>query len=409
MKMLYWSDSPLAQTGLGRVSYQLLKIFKEIGYDITVSAINHNFPYYPREKYPYDIYQGIMAGDDLGVNMTKALLRSEKWDVFFVMNDVSVILQIAEDILVASKNNPNMRVVVYPAIDVDYASEGDGVLCELISRVGGSIVWWTRFAYDVVLQRYPKYIDNTYQIPFGFDTDRHFRTSNKRIKEYRKAAWGIEDDTYVIGSVNRNQWRKDYFRLIHAFALFKKKHPKSLLYLHAKDDDMGGSLSALVGSVATWLKLDVAKFANSVMMPDSSQFNTAVGFSQRELNMIYNSMDLHVTTNQGEGWGLTTAEAMCCKTPFIVPDNTTGRMFAGDSEERGLLVKCGESRNAWVVNYGQRGGSLLPRPVVNVDDLINKMEFAYKTDLKAKTESARIYAEENSWNAVSKLWKEFFK
>jgi len=405
MKMLCWSDSPVAQTGLGRVSKQLLKIFKDIGFDITVSAINHNFPYYPQDKYPYKIYQGFMGGDDLGVGMTKALLQSEKWDVFFVMNDVNVILQIAQEILIAKKNNPNMVVIAYPPMDVDYTTEGDGVLCKLADKV----IWWTPFAFDLAVQGFGEFRDKMYQIPFGFDTERHFRTSNKRRNEYRRNAWGVDNDTYVIGCVNRNQWRKDYFRLIYAFALFNKKHPKSLLYIHAKDNDMGGSLSALASAVATWLKIDKKEFANKVMIPDDASFNTAVGFSQKELNLIYNSMDLHVTTNQGEGWGLTTAEAMCCETPFIVPDNTTGSMFAGENEERGLLVKCGETYNDWVVNYGQRGGSLLPRPIVDVHDLVEKMEFAYKNDLTKQVKNARMYATENSWSAIAEQWKLFFK
>lgn len=63
MKMLYWSDGPIAQTGLGRVSKQLLKIFKDIGFDITVSTINHNFPYHPQDKYPYKVHQGFMGGE----------------------------------------------------------------------------------------------------------------------------------------------------------------------------------------------------------------------------------------------------------------------------------------------------------------------------------------------------------
>jgi len=405
MKMLYWSDSPLCQTGLGRVSEQLLKIFKGIGFDITVSAINHNFPYYSEKDYPYAIYNGKLFGDDLAVRMTSALLESAKFDVLFIMNDVNVILECLKPILMAKKRNPDMKVIFYPAMDVDYVTEADGV----VSEVADYMIWWTDFAYNNVVKEYPKYKDKMSYIPFGFDTDVFYREGNKKTRKYRKEIWGIEDDVYVVGQVNRNQWRKDYFKLIHAFALFNKKHPKSLLYIHAKQNDIGGNLPALIFATATWLKINPREFSQKVMMPNDEEFNTTIGFPIKQLRLIYNSMDLHVSTNQGEGWGLTTAEAMCCETPVIVPDNTSGKMFCGD--DRGLLVKCGESLNDWRVNYGNTGGSLLPRPSVDVLDLLDKMEFAYKNKekLREMTKRGRIYTENNNWKAVENKWIGFLK
>lgn len=110
------------------------------------------------------------------------------------------------------------------------------------------------------------------------------------------------DNSYVVNgvavhncNVNRNQTRKDIYRTIAAFKIFRESVPDSILYLHMAKIDQGGNLEDIAKSYGF-------SITDDVILPEKFSSNT--GYPVETLNLIYNSVDLLVSSTSGEGWGL---------------------------------------------------------------------------------------------------------
>ena len=61
------------------------------------------------------------------------------------------------------------------------------------------------------------------------------------------------------------------------------------------------------------------------------------------LNLIYNAVDVGITTSNGEGWGLVPFEHALCRKPQVVPDHTSCRDIWKNS---GMLIEVA----AWITD-----------------------------------------------------------
>lgn len=52
-------------------------------------------------------------------------------------------------------------------------------------------------------------------------------------------------------------------------------------------------------------------------------------YTLSDMNDVYNSFDVFLTTSTAEGWGLTLSEAICCKLPVIYGAHTSQGEIAG--------------------------------------------------------------------------------
>ena len=134
------------------------------------------------------------------------------------------------------------------------------------------------------------------------------------------------------------------------------------------------------------------------------EYNVVKGFSRSVLNGVYNAADVVISTSQGEGWGLTTTEAMAAGTPFIGPRHTTFVDILGENEERGYLAACG-GPDLWMVHYslGEE-----PRPLTSCVDMAAKLEHVYLHRLEARLKAvrARAWAKEHSLQHTIEQWRE---
>ena len=143
------------------------------------------------------------------------------------------------------------------------------------------------------------------------------------------------------------------------------------------------------------------------------EFHESRGVPREMLNNIYNCADLIVSTSVGEGWGLATTEAFAAGTPVVVPDNTVFPEIVGENEERGYLAKSGSTTSEFSVAFSH---SNYPRPLTNVESMVEKMELVKKDwikgeyigETKEKIDAARRWAEEHTWEIINKQWIELF-
>lgn len=137
------------------------------------------------------------------------------------------------------------------------------------------------------------------------------------------------------------------------------------------------------------------------------EYNEQVGFKRDFLNVLYNCADALISTTTGEGWGLTTTEAMAAGTPVIIPGNTSALEIVGEGEERGYLAKAGGDIDHMFIHYGVTDN---PRDIVHAESMIEKMERVYfhPEEAKAKAEAARAWAKEHTWELARAQWKALF-
>ena len=219
-----------------------------------------------------------------------------------------------------------------------------------------------------------------------------------QIKAFKEQYFGKHADKFIIMNVNRNQQRKDIPRTLQAFAEFRKQVPNSILYLHMAQQDQGWNLTEVC-------RAHGFSTTEDVIFPEN--FGPNQGYPLQVLNALYNSVDLLISTCLGEGWGLSWTEAMATKTPVIMPDNTS--MTEMITEERGYLAKSGTTPSLYTVL--PHDNEIL-RPLVDVDDLVNKMLEVYnnRDAAKAKAETAYKWVTEDlSWQGnIGQQWVDLF-
>jgi glycosyltransferase involved in cell wall biosynthesis len=125
-------------------------------------------------------------------------------------------------------------------------------------------------------------------------------------------------------------------------------------------------------------------------------FNVNSGYPVQVVNDLYNCADVCVSAALGEGWGLSSVEAMATKTPCIFPDNTSLTEIFADG--RGLLCRSGDTSNMKIV---------LPmdneviRPRTNINDMVKYLTRLYeKPDIGFKM-ADRAY----DWVIKNLVWE----
>lgn len=392
-------DSPLANTGLGRLTRYILSELKketEIEYDITLVGVNHFTTFYDMEKYPYKIHSPLLTGEPQGYSLFAQLLKQEAFDIVFISNDIDVTDQFQPDIEEAKKRNKNLKYIVYSPFDMPTMRKERLVRWKTADKC----ITYNKFGYDLALNADNSINDKLDYVFLPTDFSEFYPENKDKIKDFRKRVFGIDDDTFLVLNVNRNQWRKDLGRTMFGFQLFNTVYDKSLLYIHAKQNDMGGDLT----QIAYVMGLTEKNFKTT---PDS--FHEAKGVGQNQLNMIYNSADVVVSTATGGGWEFSTTEAMATKRPILVPDNTCFTEIIGQNEERGYLAKCGTTLSEWSISYGF---GVIPRPLTNVESFVTKLTHIYKNkdEAMAKTEVAYNWLKQNcDINDIGQKWRNIFK
>lgn len=458
IRILALCDSPTVATGFAQVSRNVLNGLHKTGkYEIEVMGINYFGDYYDREKFPYAIYPAMPQGwqDMYGRDRVMAALSGAQaqygltgpWDIIFTIQDPFVMeglgtnYNFAEQIRLTAemwkrvvppeqwykwigywpvdaeiKENWVTRSMCMPHYPVAYCNWGRE-----------RILKWDRgdlgINFNLKIQesdaRRPGRLpvspikDRIRVIHHGVDLDVFKPLSREEKLKFRKEYFNgkLAEDTFLVVNISRNQPRKDIQRTIAVFAEFKKRVKKAHLYLHMKGNDAGGSVDEMCRNFNLVPGEDYS-------MPD--EFQPGVGFQVEVVNQIYNAADICITTTLGEGWGFITTEAMATKTPVVAPNITSildifnshayDYTVAGleSSELRGIPVKAGSTNSEWVC-LGLEDNERI-RPLTNVDDMVEKMHWAYLNRDKVQRIVDRAYewVTTQSWENKIAEWDTVF-
>lgn len=157
-------------------------------------------------------------------------------------------------------------------------------------------------------------------------------------KRSHKESMGINPDSFIIGTVMRNQRRKLFPDLFQAFAEFAKDKKDVYLYCHTSYPDNGWDLPDLAtkAGIATKVvftyscancgKIHIRKFSDALQQCQyckefaSKPSNVSVGASLDDLANIYRLFDVYIQCANSEGIGIPALEAAACGVPVMAVD-----------------------------------------------------------------------------------------
>jgi len=370
-KVLAFSDSPSCATGFGTVARNIYEALYKTGrYDIDIISINywgdpHTFPY---RQFP----AGINGDKDpYGRRKAAAMMQQMDYDILFLFQD-SFILDFMPQVLPALKaQGKKFKSICYYPID---GRPKESWIKNVTTA--DHVVTYSQYAVDNSKLVYPDAgdIDIIYH---GANVTDFRRLPEQDVLGFRKNFFGKGADKFIITNLNRNQHRKDIPRTIAAFKEFKKKVPNSLLYLHMAAQDQGWNLNEVVKSYGLTIKEDV-------VFPEN--FGPNQGYPIEIVNALYNASDLVVSTTLGEGWGMSWCESMAAGTPVLMPRNTVMEEII--TEDKGYLCDSGTTPALHTVLPHDNE---VIRPLVDIDDMVNKLIHIYDNYDEAKAKADKAY------------------
>jgi len=335
-KILMLSDSPTTCTGYATIATNIMNGLADLGHECHYQAHNYvgqtippglkfedgkelKFTVYGTGKEPYS--------KDVLIPRIKEL----KPDIFIVLLDTFMLYQ-----------QGFMSLDFAPAKTIFYfPSDGEGGLplrCEQILQKFNVPVAMAKFG-----QKQAKEVHgiNTEYIPHAVDLENYFPLP-KEEKEKLKAKYGLTGK-FVIGSVYRNQGRKMADRMFKAFAIFAKSNPDAVLFCHSDPFD----------GAATFDSVELIKRLGIENRVRFSGMNFFKGFDYKQMNEVYNVMDVFTLSTSGEGWGVPITEAMACEIPCAITDFTTTEEQIISNGQAGLAIPiCTDLTGSWNVERG---------------------------------------------------------
>jgi len=423
IKVLVWADSPTVATGFAQVARNIVRVLYDTGkYEFDWVGINFDGSYYDREEFPYKIYPAVRPlsldskyHDLYGRYVLLDMLSQGNYDLLFTIQDTFIMKTIGPVINeIKEKTGKKFKWIYY--FPIDALPEKEWIDNSVL--LADYPVAYTYFAKNQCLNLYwdekekLEKLKNMEVIYHGINPkDFHpLEMTKEEREEWRKKLFGERNwKKFVFMNINRNQPRKDMFRsLLGAKLLLEKRRKQGkddvYFYFHCAVKDVSGldliQMSRQIGLVE----------GKDWAYPNPRIFTVAYGFSLEIVNRIYNCVDCVFSTTLGEGFGFSVIEGMATKKPVLMPANTSLIEIIGENEERGWFVKSGTSIQDWVV---QPNDNSRVRPLVDVYDLVQKMEYImeHPEEVKEKVEKAYEWVKKLYWNGeeVGGRWKKIFE
>ncbi len=292
---LLWIGDAVVPTGFATVTHAVLGHLCH-DWQVVVSGVNYDGT---AHAFPYQVIPALQGEDMWGLDRFQELCAEYRPVVVVINNDP---WNVAKFVRLAPAG---VKVVGYMPVDGGNQDPAD---MRTLSRLHAA-VWYTRFGHGEAVKA--GFQGAQHIIPHGIDIQQFHpmaRDEARRILDLN-----VPKNAFIVGNLNRNQPRKRLDLTIQIFAAWIKRHhvANAFLLLHCAQKDTGWDLRRVAAfhGVADRLLLTGVENIRDLQ-------------SSRHLQLIYNSLDVQMTTTMGEGWGLTTMEGMACGVPQIAPDSS---------------------------------------------------------------------------------------
>lgn len=352
MRNLLWVGDAACDSGFARCTHKTIPGLIRAGWNVSVLGLNYRGD--PHD-YPYPIYPAWPGGDMFGVKRIADIAQQTKADLVVIQNDPWNI-----PAYVKRLDSLPARPVVVGAIAVD------GLNCAGKSLNGlDRAIFWTQFAQREA-QAGGMFIPSGV-VPLGVDLDLYSPGPKMASREAFVPEHPVTHDGFWVINVNRNQPRKRLDLTIQYFAEWMHSFniKDAFLYLHVcPTGDVGVDCDQLAGYYG---------LKGHVILEQPDAFK---GDTEEHLVRSYRCSDVLISTTQGEGWGLTTMEAMACGVPCVVPAWSALGEWAAPAAQ---LVPC----SSQTVTFG---GPNVVGGVPDKDAMITSLQALYSDhDLRMQT------------------------
>jgi len=394
-----------APTGFATVSKNLVKNWKKIFGDslkLDIVAVNYFGDDYTEGENIRVISakKKDVAQDDWGRYVFMRSLKDIDYDLIFMLADLGTVVpmlpylkEIKEEKKAA--NRKQFKSILY--FPVDFALTPNlGVGLEFFD----SLATYTEFGRFHALRVNPAIKGKIKVVPHGNNMENFYPLPTEEAQAFRKEYFGENADKFIVGSVNRNQSRKDIPTTIFGFLEYWENHnPNSLLYLHMNPKDpMGWHLRTILAQTPL-------REGKDFMFPSKDDYNK--GADLMKLNKIYNSFDCFLSTATGGGWELTVTEAMSAKKPVIIPKHTSLEHLGGEKGERAYFLETLYPIVAQVDNIIRFQADLYE--ISDTLDQVFKDKKSKALDQTLKIEKAYKFVESLNWTDISKTFADEIK
>ena len=341
-----------------------------------------------------------VAKDDWGRYVFMRSLKDIDYDLIFILGDLGTVIPMIpylkeiKDEKKAASRKQFKSILYFP---VDFALTPNlGVGLEFFD----SLATYTEFGRLHTLRVNPSVKGKIKVVPHGNNMENFFPLPKSEAQEFRKKYFGENADKFIVGSVNRNQSRKDIPTTIFGFLEYWENHNKeSFLYLHMNPKDpMGWHLRTILAQTPL-------REGKDFMFPPQEDYNK--GADVTKLNLIYNALDCFLSTATGGGWELTVTEAMSARKPVIIPKHTSLEHLGGQNGERAYFLETLYPIVAMVDNIIRFQSDLY-----EISDTLHQVEkdlHFTNPELLDKLDKAYKFVESLDWKDIAKVFSDEFK
>lgn len=339
MSKVLWLGDAGCHTGFGRVTHSIgERLAIEYGHQVHVLAVNHlgddfESMVYPGEKTPLWLYRPntIVGSDTYGQSRIIELLGKIEPDVVVMLGDPAVVL----DLLYRNQYDQQKILLQYRPILSYLPIDGYNQPMNWPNTLTAvtNVVAMSNFGRVT----YP----GSKLVYHGVDQSQFWPVSSRPIvlpdgrklttKKECKEAFGFDPEGFLVLRVDKNSGRKDFAATWHALRPVMVRHRDIQVHFHCKASDAGSGINLPV-LFNREPRIDKQRY----FFPDLH--NTFIGWSQVEMNALYNAADVFVSTSRGEGFGLTLLEAIACGVPVIAQNVSAIPEVVGPG---GVLIEPG--------------------------------------------------------------------
>jgi glycosyltransferase involved in cell wall biosynthesis len=326
VKIAWYSNAPWAGTGYGQQTDIFTELLAADGHDVAILA-NYGLNGAPRGWKNMPVYPG---GYDMWANDVLSLHSrhhfNESNGLILTLCDVWVI------------KNPVLKEMPLASwVPIDHTPIPPKV-AQFFHEYNAHPIAMSKFGL-AELQNLG--LDSSY-VPHGIDTD-VFRPMTEVGGRSVREVLGLPADAFVVGMNAANKGsqkiRKSFPQVFLAFAMFQRKRPDAILYLHT--EKFGHSAG-----------VDLIRLAQACGVPEDSirytdQYAYRMGLKPELLAAMYSCFDVLASPSMGEGFGIPVVEAQACGVPVIVSDATAQPELCGSGWTVGGVPDWDEAQASW--------------------------------------------------------------